>query len=117
MFHRITKAYDNPPSFQPVDDAIAVTAMAWGRRPDGTYMCVATADRLLILQYHKHNMLFITKKVQWTVWFGLCLMTPGLSKDIRCHEWPYFSKLTNHQIRHQATHKVGCQPGNCMWSF
>ena len=25
------------------------------------------------------------------VWFGLCcLMTPGLSKDIRCHVWPYF---------------------------
>ena len=23
-------------------------------------------------------------------WFGLCcLMTPGLSKDIRCHVWPY----------------------------
>ena len=22
----------------------------------------------------------------------------------------YFSKLANHQIRHQATHKVGCQP-------
>ena len=25
--------------------------------------------------------------------FGLCcLMTPGLSKDIRCHVWPYFYK-------------------------
>ena len=27
------------------------------------------------------------------VWVGLvlcCLMTPGLSKDIRCHVWPYF---------------------------
>ena len=25
------------------------------------------------------------------VWFGLCcLMIPGLSKDIRCHVWPYF---------------------------
>ena len=25
------------------------------------------------------------------VWFGLCcLMTSGLSKDIRCHVWPYF---------------------------
>ena len=27
------------------------------------------------------------------LWFGLvlcCLMTPGLSKDIRCHVWPYF---------------------------
>ena len=23
-----------------------------------------------------------------------------------------FSTLANHQIRHQATHKVGCQPGD-----
>ena len=35
-------------------------------------------------------------------------MTPNLSKDIRCHVWPYFfSKLAIHQIKHQATHKVG----------
>ena len=28
-----------------------------------------------------------------------------------------FSKLANHQIRHQgATHKVGSQPGDCTWS-
>ena len=26
-----------------------------------------------------------------------------------------FSKLANHQIRHQATQKVGCQPGDCTW--
>ena len=44
-----------------------------------------------------------------------CLMTPGLSMDIQCHVWPYFSKLANHQIKHQATHKVGCQPGDCRW--
>ena len=25
------------------------------------------------------------------------------------------SELANHQIRHQATHKVGCQPGDCIW--
>ena len=25
-----------------------------------------------------------------------------------------FSKLANHQSRHQATHKVGCQPGDCI---
>ena len=46
-----------------------------------------------------------------------CLMTPGLSKDIQCHVWPYFSKLANHQIRHQVTHKVGCQHGDCIWSL
>ena len=28
-----------------------------------------------------------------------------------------FSKFTNHQIRHEATHKVGCQPGDCIWSL
>ena len=29
----------------------------------------------------------------------------------------FFLKLANHQIRHQATHKVGCQPGDCIWSL
>ena len=50
--------------------------------------------------------------------FGLglcCLMTPGLSKDIWCHVWPDFSKLTNHQIRHQSLHKVGSQLCDCIW--
>ena len=28
-----------------------------------------------------------------------------------------FSKLAKHQIRHQATHTVGCQPGDCIWSL
>ena len=45
-------------------------------------------------------------------------MTPGLSKDVSCHVLPYFSKLVNHhQLRHQATHKVDCQPGDCIWSL
>ena len=26
------------------------------------------------------------------------------------------SELANHQIRLQATHKVGCPPGDCIWS-
>ena len=52
------------------------------------------------------------------VWFDLCcLMTPGLSKEIWCHVWNNFSKLVNHQTRHQATHKMGCQPGDCIWSL
>ena len=43
-----------------------------------------------------------------------CLMTPGLSKDI-CVKYEHnFSKLANHQTRHQATHIVGCQPGDCL---
>ena len=28
-----------------------------------------------------------------------------------------FSKLANHQIRHQVTHTVGGQPGDCIWSL
>ena len=28
-----------------------------------------------------------------------------------------FSSLANYQIRHQATHKVGCEPGECIWSL
>ena len=27
------------------------------------------------------------------------------------------SKLTNHHIRNQATHKVDCQPGDCILHF
>ena len=48
------------------------------------------------------------------VWVLHCLMTTGLSKDIRCHAWLIklsilFSVLTNHQIRHHAAHWVGCR--------
>ena len=35
-----------------------------------------------------------------------------LLKDIRCHVWPYSSMLAYNQIRRQATHKMGCQPGD-----
>ena len=28
-----------------------------------------------------------------------------------------FSELANHQLRHLATHKVGCQSGDCIWSL
>ena len=46
-----------------------------------------------------------------------CLMTPGVSKDIQCHVLTYFSKVSNHQIRHQVTYKVGCQPGDSYIHF
>ena len=36
-----------------------------------------------------------------------CLMTPGISKDIRCRVWPYFLKLTYNEIGHQATQWSG----------
>ena len=26
-----------------------------------------------------------------------------------------FSMLANHQVKHQATQKVGCQPSDCRW--
>ena len=48
------------------------------------------------------------------VWF--VLITPDLSKDIQCHDHT-FPKFINHQIRLQATHKVSCQPGDCIWSL
>ena len=28
-----------------------------------------------------------------------------------------FSKLANHQIKHQVKHKVGCQPGDYIWTL
>ena len=28
-----------------------------------------------------------------------------------------FSELANYQLRHLATHKVGCQSGDCIWSL
>ena len=56
--------------------------------------------------------------VGWLV--GLCyLMTPGLSEVIQS-DIQYdntFSKLANHQTRLTLTHKVGCQPGDFMWSL
>ena len=48
-----------------------------------------------------------------------CFMTPGLISvrtfSVMCDH--IFSKLANHQISHQATHKLGCQPGDCIWSL
>ena len=41
----------------------------------------------------------------------LCLMTSDFSKNIQSHMWLCsFSMLPNHQMRHQALCKVGCQP-------
>ena len=48
--------------------------------------------------------------------FGFFFMTPCLCKDIRYHIRAHFSKVGNHQIRHHAAHKAGCQPGDCIWS-
>ena len=42
----------------------------------------------------------------------LCLMTPGLSKAFGVIYDHAVSKLVNHQIKRQATHKVGCEPGD-----
>ena len=33
-------------------------------------------------------------------------MTPGFSKNIRCHIYAYFSKPANHHIRYQTTRKA-----------
>ena len=44
-----------------------------------------------------------------------CLMTPGLSKDNQSYVTYnlLYAMLANHQIRHQATCKMGRQPGDC----
>ena len=49
-------------------------------------------------------------------------MTPSLSKDIRCHVWPYFFWTCNSTdqtsgSRSKFNYKVGCQPGDCIWSL
>ena len=50
-----------------------------------TLNCISSFDKLC------------THHLGWLSWVGwlvglCCLMTPGLSKDIRCHVWPYFYK-------------------------
>ena len=72
-----------------------------------------TLTKIVHCQYTSEGILWYQIKVSVLC----CLMTPGLSKDIQCHVWPYFSKLANHQIKHQVTQKVGCQPGDCIWSL
>ena len=49
---------------------------------------------------------------------GLCCLMTNCLIDIRCHIYNHtFSKPANHQIRHQATHIVGVQPGDCIQSL
>ena len=51
-------------------------------------------------------------------WFGLCcLMMPGSVRTFGVMYDHIFPKLANHQIQHQATHKVGCQPGVCVGMY
>ena len=42
-------------------------------------------------------------------------MTHSLSEDRVSCMTIHFSMLATHQLRHQATRKVGCQPGDCKW--
>ena len=67
---------------------------------------------------HKVHVVRVVHTNKSLVWLGLCcLITPGLS-NIRTFGVMYdnmFHKLPNHQIRHQATYKVDCQPGDCIW--
>ena len=57
--------------------------------------------------------------VTWFDFDLICVvvMTPGLSKTFSVMYDHPFSKLANHQIRHYATPKVGCQPCDCIWSL
>ena len=42
-----------------------------------------------------------------------CSMTPDRTFGVMYEH--NFSKVANHHIRYQARHKVGCQPGDCIW--
>ena len=46
-----------------VEEASAVTAIAWGTLPDGICMCVATVEAILILRYNPATMSFKMQKV------------------------------------------------------
>ena len=67
----------------------------------------------------------------WKCFTGLglcCLMTPGLSKDIRCHAWPYFffstckspeqtSGYTNWAVRLMIAHGHFNLPEGFVWVY
>ena len=42
-------------------------------------------------------------------------MTPGLSEEFCIMQDHTFSKLPNHLVKHHTTHKIGCQPGDCIY--
>ena len=44
-------------------------------------------------------------------------MTPGLRKDFGVMYDLDFYKLLNHQMRLEATHRMGSQTGHCIWSL
>ena len=49
-------------------------------------------------------------------WVWVCVVSQrGLS--VSCMTILFFCKLSNHQIRHQATHRVRCQLGDCYGHF
>ena len=52
-------------------------------------------------------------------WIGFVLFNNTWSQwghSVSCMIIHFFSKLANHQIRHQATHQVDGQLGDCIWS-
>ena len=57
------------------------------------------------------------QKVSVMDWGWFFLMTTDLSKEFGVIYDHAFSKIANHQIRHETTHKVGCQFGDSLWSF
>ena len=53
------------------------------------------------------------------VWFGFVLFHDTwfqYGHSVSCMTI-LFLKLSNHQIRHKAAHKGGCQPGDYIWSL
>ena len=89
-----------------VFDGTCATQVPRGKKPH-MHVKLGKVLTLVISFPYNNTSTWLTWLMKGKGWFGLCcLMTPGLSKDNRCHVWSYFfSKLANHQIRHQIWHK------------
>ena len=48
---------------RPVEGVDSVTTFAWGQATDGVYLCVATAEKVLLLRYSISQQAFHLKKV------------------------------------------------------
>ena len=72
---------------------------------------------------HEYKSITDTKFILNQGVVGLCcLMWHHVSRSrglhlVSCMTVYFVSLLANHQSRHQATSKMGCQPGDCKWQL
>ena len=72
------------PKFNPIKVHVSET-FALTMAPFGTSYDILAHYLMFVYELTKLSVIFIPY-LKGLVWFGLCcLMTPGLSKDIRCH--------------------------------